>query len=498
MAIDIGFDLDAFPTFKRMSLSEALIRLVTGPAGTGKTSYCAMELMRLAMLQEPAADNVRYFRAVVIRNTYQLLRDNTVNTFSQMYGPLYKGTMGTQPRATVAFGLADGTRVEMDIIYLAMDAEDAQSKLLGMETTFFMLDEVSELPESLVFACVNRLGRYPSGAKGRVTRTGIIGATNGPSKNHWLYRWYLGERDEEFERVARQMGITKYVELFQQPPALLRPAPDDPDGEWLPNPKAENIHNLAQGYGYYYAMLGNPDNAKIQSYVEGVFADIKQGRVVFPEFSRDLHVVPAATLRTQELRKYYLSFDFGRTPVCLVGFLSADGRLVVTDEFMGEDMSVDQLYRTIVLPALKERYPHAVCEMATGDPAGLVGGQQLDLSPFDVLRELGVPIRPHLKSNKLEPRLQAVRRFMATIGFGGKPRLMIRDNCKFLINALASDYIYEKKAGSTGFRDEPTKSHVGWVSDLCDSLQYMSVMAIKISEDDAPLPTTKRDIDWGV
>lgn len=470
-SLNIGFPLDQYPTLKRAANSKALIRLVKGSAGSGKTSWALMELLRSALLQTPSPlDNTRYFRALVVRNTYALLKSNTIPSMKNMYGPLLQVTEGSQPFGRVRARLQDGTALDMEVQFLALDSEDAQDKLLGAEPTMVLCDELNLMPESVVFALVRRLGRYPSGTKGKVDRTGVIGVFNGPVKGSWLHKWYLGERDAQFEKVAREMGVEKLVEMFSQPPALIPPAgfpnSHDPNDEWLPNPEAENIHNLAQGYGYYYAMLADPDLGKIQSYVLGEFADVKHGKVVFPEFHRDVHTFPAERVNTKELRDYYLAFDFGRTPVCIVGTLLSDGTLMVLDEFMGEDMSVEQLYRSTVRPALKRDYPNGICVRAYGDPAGMVGGQNVNLSPFDVLRKEGVPIVAPTRSNKMEPRLAAVRSFMSSLGTGGKPRLLIRDNCRFLIQALAADYIYENRSGGRT-ADTPTKSHVGWVSDLC-------------------------------
>lgn len=467
----IGFDLDLYPTLKRAAESDALIVLIKGAAGSAKTSFALMRLLQVALQQTPSPiDNTRYTRMLVVRNTYALLKSNTIPSMKNMYGPLLQITEGSQPLGKVRAQLSDGTSLHMDIQFLALDSEDAQDKLLGAEPTVVLCDELNMMPESVIFALVRRLGRYPSGTKGKVTRTGIIGVFNGPVKGSWLHRWWLGERDEMFAKVAKEMGVAKFVDFFSQPPALIPPAgfpnAHDPTAEWLPNPDAENIHNLAQGYGYYYAMLADPDMGKIQAYVLGDFADVKHGKVVFPEFSRDVHTFPEESLNTSSLSEYYLGFDFGRTPVCVVGYLAGDGSLMILDEFMGDNMSVDTLYRTEVLPALKRKYPHARCAGAYGDPAGLVNGQQVDTSVFDVLRKLGVPISAPTRNNRIEPRLQAVRNFMTTLGFAGKPRLRIRDNCRFLIQAMAADYIYENRSGGR-VADTPTKSHEGWVSDLC-------------------------------
>lgn len=468
----IGFELDKYPTLKRAAESNALIRLVSGPAGSAKTSFAIMEMLRLSLLQEPAPiDNTRYTRVLVVRNTYSLLKSNTIPSIRNMYGPLIKLTDGSQPTGVIKNKLSDGTFLHIDFQFLALDSEDAHNKLLGAEPTFVLLDELNMMPESVVFAIVRRLGRYPSKLRGSVTRTGIVGVFNGPVKGSWLHKWYLGEKDEVFEKVGEELrthstGVRfdRFMEWFRQPPALLRPPASDPEANWLPNPQAENIHNLPQGYGYYYMMLADPDPAKIQAFVEGEFADIKHGKVVFPEFSRQLHTF--AHIDTRQIREYYLSFDFGRTPVCLVSYLAMDGSIVVLDEFMGEDVSVDTLYRQQVLPALKRHYPNATCVQAFGDPAGLQRTQAVDISPFGVLRKLGVPIIPPTRNNQLEPRLQAVRQFIATLGHNGKPKLRISERCSFLIQAMASDYIYEQKRGS-GYSETPTKTHAGWASDLC-------------------------------
>jgi hypothetical protein len=173
-SLNIGFALDQYPTLKRASNSKALIRLVKGAAGSGKTSWAIMELLRCALLQTPSPlDNTRYFRALVVRNTYALLKSNTIPSMKNMFGPLLQITEGSQPFGRVRARLQDGTALDMEVQFLALDSEDAQDKLLGAEPTMVLCDELNLMPESVVFALVRRLGRYPSGTKGKVDRTGI-------------------------------------------------------------------------------------------------------------------------------------------------------------------------------------------------------------------------------------------------------------------------------------------------------------------------------------
>ena len=259
--ITLGANMDEYPTLKKASEDNSRIRIVVGPAGTAKTSiFLALELLKIACLQEPSpVDNVRYTNFLVGRLTYQQLESSTIVTFRRMLEPLFQFKTGSiPPRATAEFQLADGTTVKSLIEFISFDSEDSQKKLLGYEPTAAFLDEISEMPESLIVAVNRRLGRaFTNGAP--LTFFGLMAATNGPKKNHWLYDWYLGKKDDLFSQITRQTG-RNFVRIFKQPPALLK----QPDGSWEPNPHAENIKNLAGGYGYYYAMLADPPE-KIQA-----------------------------------------------------------------------------------------------------------------------------------------------------------------------------------------------------------------------------------------
>lgn len=467
------FDLNKYPTLNKMAQSEAFIKFTIGPAGSAKTSYLAIELFRRACMQEPSEiDKVRYSRTLVGRNTYQVLKSATIPTFENMLGWLgeaitfKKGSF--PPTAHVRAKLSDETFVHWDIEFVSFDTEDAVSKLLGYEPTNAMLDEISELPEELIDSVVRRIGRYPSGWKGKPTWTGLLGATNGPRKDHWLYRWTLGGRDKDFKLIEEQNG-RPYFELFRQPPALIERS----EGDWVPNPAAENIDNLPGGYAYYYNMLSG-DRQRIRAYVEGDFADIVTGKVVYPEFRRDTHIWVGGHDKLPTSMRLYLGFDFGRTPVCTIATATNSGKLIVIDEVMGEDISIDTLCTEYLLPVLRQKYPRSTIEGAWGDPAGNVETQALDISPFDVLLKHGIPIEDPGGNNKLQPRLEAVKQRLTRLDGEGRPSILITDNCKYIIEAIGSTYIYEKVKGRNDtVRDIPTKSHDGWCSDLCDALSYL-------------------------
>ena len=480
--VNINLDMTKYPTLVNFTQSPEYIRMIIGPAGSMKTSWCFNEILKFACAQEPDAFGVRSTRWCVVRNTYQVLKDSTLRTAKNILGVLNSGLKpnekkaivfieGTLPKARASFELPDGTTVEFEIDFLAVDSVDVVGKLLGYEFTGCFLDEVSELPKEVVLAAARRAGRYPFNVK--ATWYGLFGATNGPKEDHWLYDWSMGG-DEEFKKLMAEIESKMdrpFFKLFQQPPALLRPDKDHP--EWRENPLAENVHNLPGGYAYYFAMLAGSD-PEIQAYVEGQFAKLVTGTLVFKEFSVDWHVIDDKDLPPVAGHDLVLGADFGRTPAVLLGAEAADGTLYITDEVLGTDVSIDKLIDELLKPVLTQRYKGSTVSEAWGDPAGSIKGQANELSPFEVMNQKGIPITAALPNNQYAPRLDAVRYYLERVGSNGKPKIRIAKRCVYLIKSLGYNYIYEKTASnSTITKDTPTKSHIGWVSDVSDALQYL-------------------------
>lgn len=193
--------------------------------------------------------------------------------------------------------------------------------------------------------------------------------------------------------------------------------------------------------------------------------------MVFPEFTEDRHVIPQFNLPSGA--PLYLSFDFGRTPVCIIATMTSGGRLVIVDEIMGEDMSIDTLMSEHVKPVLRQKYSTNPVAGATADPSGVVEAQSVDVSPFDVLMNHGVPVESP-GTNKLQPRLEAVKQYLTKLDKTGQPQLQITSNCKYLIDALKYTYVFESVRGKNDVvRDTPTKTHEGWASDLADATAYL-------------------------
>jgi hypothetical protein len=470
----VQFDMDQYPTILKMWESKAKFKVIIGPAGSAKTSGCIAMLLILAMQQKPFR-GVRKSRAIIARNSYQQLVKATTASLRTVLGAVATFTDGKPPKGWAEFPLQDGTRVELEFVFVALDGDSVSSDLRGVEAGLALIDEISEVPDpAVVELLISRLGRYPGAMEGGCTSGGVcLAATNGPRHGSWLHEWALGRRDAQFATIERMMG-RPFFELFRQPPALLRPA--TPDGDWMPSPTAENIRNLPGGYGYYVSML-SMDPPSIQAFVEGDWAELRAGKLVFPGFGQ-AHILPRKTFDNMWSRRpILLTADWGRTPVVLLAAERNDGGLVVFEELMGEDISVEAFFDETVLPVLNGKMKGCPVIGATGDPSGIDISSASEVSPFSLLHARGIPIElpAGMRVDRIPPRLEATRQRIARMGTGGIPMLQVTDNCKFLISALTRTYVYAQLRGSATdvVAEVPTKSHVGWVSDLADALAYL-------------------------
>lgn len=475
----VDFNFDEYPTLLALAQDPSYIRVVIGPAGSAKTSGLFAYLLYLALQQHPGTDKVRRVRTAVLRQTYQQLTKATVTTLRTILGGVVDVTDGKPPTGHARIPLPDGTTLDWEFVFYALEAPNAATDALGAEFTNILVDEVSSIvDQELLLLFISRMGRYPSLAMGPRNDAIVtaVGATNGPKENHWLADWDKGLHDEKFTAISKQIG-RPYFKLFQQPPALTLLE----DGTYAPNPKAENVKNLPGGYGYYYSQLNNTEE-HIKAYVMGQFVPLTTGKVVYTNFRHAIHVIPQARFLAQwgKRGRIGLTFDFGRTPVCLAWLDLPGGGIVVFDEFMAEDISIDGFWTNVARPKLLEKYPECIAgrdNYVTGDPSGDDDTQAVDQSPYSVLKDHGLSIEfpGDGRKDRIEPRVEATRQRLSRLdAVSGMPMLQITDNCKFLIAALMTGYVYQEVKGSKGsYSDTPTKSHVGWVSDLANALEYL-------------------------
>ena len=165
---------EAVPTISKMMQSDALVRAVMGPRGSGKSTGMSMEIMRRG-LQQKKWGGKRKTRFAVIRNTYKELKDTTLKTWLEWFPEDQFGEFNNTEMVHRVYK----NDMEMEVLFRALDKPGDIKKLLSLELTGAWINEAREVPRSLINGLLDTIPRYPSKAHGGVTWYGIIMDTLG-------------------------------------------------------------------------------------------------------------------------------------------------------------------------------------------------------------------------------------------------------------------------------------------------------------------------------
>lgn len=260
------------PVAQAYRKSNARRRIITGPFGSGKSAASCIDIISRIDAQKPSPDGTRRSRWAVIRNTYTDLKNTTVRTWKDWVSEEQFGQfVNVAPfEHRIRYAKSDGTRVEADVIFIAMDTPDDVKKFLSLEVTGIYFNEVREIHRTVVEAGDGRIGRYPSMKDGGPSWHGIIADTNMPDEDHWLYE--LAE------------GGAPGWEFFHQPGGVMdiadHRAPNTPC-EWVHNPAAENVNNLVAGY--YTEQLAGKSDDWIKVYLAAQYGSLPTEGAFFAE-----------------------------------------------------------------------------------------------------------------------------------------------------------------------------------------------------------------------
>ena len=433
------------------------IVLIMGPVGSGKTTASCEKVFAAMCAQEANAEGVRPTRWLAVRNTTVDLKATTIKDWMEVYGDLGHYTGSSPTTHALKFLLEDGTRVESELIFVGLDNDDDIKKLKGTQLTGVWLNEISELEKSVFDWADGRHGRYPSRKQGvRPTWHGMLGDYNAVDDEHWLYKLAEEEKPEGWS-------------FYRQPGGVIKQS-----GQYVPNPNAENLHNLPTNY-YTNLMRGKkPDWIKVVLANEyGVLMD---GEPVHPEYTDSIHCIPSYEVRKD--MPITLGADFGRTPA--VSFMQPrpDSGWVIFDEFCGKGMSAE-----VFAPELKryidKTYPDYLFKVGGGDPAGTSGGEATELTPFIVLQSNGINIVP-AGTNDPVRRRAALSDPLTRLTMTGQPALLVTANCKMLRKGLAGGFCYKRiKVSGEKYAEQPDKNKY---SHICEAAEYGLLMEGEGSE----------------
>jgi hypothetical protein len=451
MGFNKTYDYDDVPTIKKFNECDKFFRCIIGPFSSGKSSGCVAEIIDRGMRQAPDSNGVRRTRWAVVRNTYPQLKDTTMVTFFNWIPPEFFGTYHVSDHKYTInkIPLDDGTRVEIEILFRALDKPDHVRNLLSLELTGAWFNEIREIPWAIVEAMEGRVKRFPSVLDGGFTWSGIIADTNPPDTDSKLYKLFE-------EKVPKDIELASKYELFHQPSG-----------------RSEQAENLKWNDEDYYKNLAiGKDLEYIKVYIDGQYGYIRDGKPVYGNYSDFLHTAtePIEAIKGIPL---ILGFDFGMIGACVITQLLPNGKFHVIKELYEEDIGLRRFLNDVVKPYLLSKY-RGFEIISTGDPAGIRRQDTDERTAYDELRLQGFPATP-ARSNSFLARFNAVDIFLTRL-VGGKAAFQLDPSCDMMRKGFLGEYKLKKYRGygDDKYSETPVKNNF---SHLHDALQYAAMVA---------------------
>ncbi|WP_448191895.1 hypothetical protein [Azospirillum sp. sgz301742] len=471
-------------TLKAFLRSQAFVRGIRGPIGSGKSVECAVEILRRTLEEwpkdrskPPAAGNPRRARWAVIRNTAPELKTTTIKTWLDWFPEEDFGKFNWSPPYThhiQRYG------IDLEVIFLALDRPDDVKKLLSLELTGCWINEAREVPKEIIDGATSRVGRFPSMRDGGSKWAGVIMDTNSPDDDHW---WPLLSGEAPPPEWMDEDELLMLVkpdnwQFFTQPPAMAEVYEGVGKHRKLIgyrlNEQGENHKYLRPDY--YDNLIRGKSKTWINIYVMNRLGAIEDGKPIYDQYSPEIHA-PDEDFDPVEGLPVYLGQDYGLTPATVFA-QRVNGRWVIQFEICSKDMGAKR-HGALVKQLLAEHYPWTLTtpETAkrllhgTGDPAGDIRVQTDEETPFMVMRALGLPVYP-ATSNDLSLRIDAVNEVFAKL-VEGRPAILIAKRCKVLRKACGGGYQYRRiqvLGSAPRFEEKPNKNRY---SHVAEALQYM-------------------------
>jgi hypothetical protein len=280
-------------TISRFHASNAFVKGLRGPIGSGKSVGCVAEIMKNA-IQQRIHKGVRKSRWGIIRETYPELKSTTIKTWLEWFGDFTRMVYSSPIMGYTTILLPDKSIVDLELVFLALDKPKDIKKLKSLELTGIWANEAVEILFSIISMATGRVNRFPSKRDGGSNWAGLIADTNSCDIDNWWYKMSEEEKPENWE-------------FFSQPAALLK----TPDG-YIPNPLAENINNLSGGFDYYLNQLPGKPKEWVKVFIENKFGSSDPGNLVYGDYSILNHT---DKVFNPDLKHIIWTHDFNFTPM---------------------------------------------------------------------------------------------------------------------------------------------------------------------------------------
>lgn len=460
----------ALPTLAKFHASDAFVRAVEGPFGSGKSVGMCAEIMSRAMRQEPNEFGIRKSVWGVVRNTMKQLEDTTIQTFMQWFPDGKVGTykaakhnylIGTDSKGNTNMikcaptaEFPGGTWLDLTIRFRALDRPDQAKDLLSQEFTGIWFNEFREIPIEIFESASGRVGRgLPTNWSGVIMDSNPFLAGSA-----WADLFSQGP-SEELQALCKKNNVeAPLFELYSQPGGL-----DD---------DAENLENLEGGALYYIKMVAAAEKrgeaqAWIDRHVHAKRVFVSEGKGIFTkDFNERIHV-PPNKLEPVKGIPMGIGMDFGVAPSAIFGQMLPSGQWRIYGELEVDGGGAEGFAHDI--RDFMRQKGWDLEPFIIGDPAGRQRSQTDAKTPIDVMKAKGYHIRP-CKYQTVQIRLDSVRSTMRRM-VQGEPGILIDRSCYKLIQGFAGAYEYRRmKTSEERYSEDPNKNTFSHLQDACQYL----------------------------
>ena len=444
--------------------SDAFVRGIRGPVGSGKSVANCIEIFRRAIQQAPGSDGIRRTRWAVIRNTNPELRTTTIATWLQWFPEEKWGKFRWSPPFTHHIKRGD---IDLEVLFLPLDTPDDVKKLLSLELTGVFVNEAREISKSIIDAATSRVGRFPSPKYGaELTWCGVIMDTNAPEHEHW---WPImsGETpvpDHISHSEALMLVKPDNWEFFTQPPGMIETFDENGDVTgYVKNDNAENIKNLPENY--YSNMIRGKLKSWIDIYVLNKLGSTSDGKPVYEGFNEKTHVAKDELIPGPQ--PIVCGIDFGLTPSAVFIQKSAGLRWMCLRELVAQNMGAKRFAELLKLFCSENFLTQDIAFY--GDPAGDHRAETDERTPFDIFRAAGLNCMP-APSNDPVIRVESVNAVLGRMVDGMPAFVIDKKHCPTLVTGFESGYHYKRlRVSGERYDDRPNKNRF---SHPHDALQY--------------------------
>lgn len=437
------------PVMEQFHRRDEFVRIVVGPLGSSKTFGAINEVLRQCHEQTPNRERVRKSRWVIARNSFPDLNATTIPDVREVVDKINPDGWNMQMPVTWkhSYPRADGTTVQVELMFRSFDGEQDVKKARGLQVTGVWVDELAEFNKSNFDMLIGRVKRYPAKAEVPDAKFSVLGTSNACPRDHWLAEFALAEQ----QPYNWWIGI--------QAPGVFKVG-----NKWVENPRSENFKNLARHY--YLDQCAGKAESWIRQNLANEFVHHTDGRPIHPDFSEQLHVVPCEPVPGQPI---YIGIDYGRTPAATI--MQRDpviNQWQVLRELVTVNMGAER-FGQLLKVFLNEHFQGYTIAAMTGDPAGSDMAQTRDETPADLMAMSGFDVLP-ASTNDPEIRYAALDERLRDLTHG-QPAIIIDPSCTVLIRGLAGKYQFRRiqVVGESRYKDQPDK---GPTSHVCEALHY--------------------------